>query len=396
MASRSTVFGLLITRDDEAVFEEWCADQLPLYEAVVCLDGSTSGATAELAARFAERIVYLHERDCDIPCKTDHGLRRVAHNELIRRFGPGRWIMCCHADEFCYHDPGKIALLAERTGYDLVSWYSLLFYPHPDELADWPARQALPLTERHRYYHWGHVATGLPWIEDRLYRDSPNVRWDTHTHGSVRPHGITRPAPFHPSLRHFKVVATETSWCEVVGNSTCYRHHWQGLTQRTGLPYAVHEFSDLFVNSVPNYTQCDRFDGILDQPWNMGDELRRDEHFGERQLRTSPATSQGTIHGHREMPAHSPAVAAELGLPAHESASCNEPSLTRPSAVSPVPRSSEFQLQNCRLQAESGVAAFEEVCEMRIGSRLLQVSSLVRGAVDAQFSRTSGKAMCTG
>ena len=36
--------------------------------------------------------------------------------------------MCCHADEFCYHDPRKIVQLAERGGYDLVSWYSPHFY----------------------------------------------------------------------------------------------------------------------------------------------------------------------------------------------------------------------------------------------------------------------------
>jgi hypothetical protein len=114
------LYGLMITKDDEAVFADWCKDQLPLYDGVVCLDGSSTDATARIAGRFADRIIYLHERDQAIRHKTDHGLRRVAHREIVRRFGTENWVMCCHADEFCYHDPRKVAAKAEREGYDQV------------------------------------------------------------------------------------------------------------------------------------------------------------------------------------------------------------------------------------------------------------------------------------
>ncbi|MBI3467732.1 MAG: hypothetical protein HY000_32390 [Planctomycetes bacterium] len=280
------LIGLMITRDDEAIFDTWCADQLPLFDAVVCLDGSTTETTAKLASRFGEKLVYLHERDFDIPHKTDHGLRRVVHLEIVRRFGSGHWIMCCHLDEFCYHDPRKIVALAEEGGFDLVSWYSPHFYPHPSELTDWEERRLLPVPNRHRYYHWGYISTGLPWIEDRLYRDGPCVHWDEATHGSVRPHGIQREAPFHPIFRHFKVYATDTSWCELSGGRTHYRHHWVGLEHRTGLPYRVERFDDLFVESVLKYSFCDRFDGYFDQPWNIGEQFRPDEAANAAQEHT--------------------------------------------------------------------------------------------------------------
>src|SRR5713101_573161 len=150
------LYGLMITKDDEAVFEEWCRDQLRLYDAVVCLDGSGNDITERIAARFSDRLIYLHERDYRIPHKTDHGLRRVVHEEIVRRFGVDNWIMCCHADEFCYHDPRKIAGKAEADGYELVSWESLQFQPHPDDLTDWPRRKDLPLLERFRHYHWSY------------------------------------------------------------------------------------------------------------------------------------------------------------------------------------------------------------------------------------------------
>jgi hypothetical protein len=77
----------MITKDDDAIFADWCRDQLPLYDAVVCLDGSTSERTREIATQFKPSVVYLHERDYAIGHKTDHGLRRVVHREITRRFG---------------------------------------------------------------------------------------------------------------------------------------------------------------------------------------------------------------------------------------------------------------------------------------------------------------------
>jgi hypothetical protein len=271
------LYGLLITRDDEAALGDWCRDQLRFYDAVVCLDGSASDATERALRPHGGRVVYLHERDRDIPYKTDHGLRRVAHLEIVRRFGTDNWVMCCHADELCYHDPRKAAARAEAGGHGLVSWYSLHFFPHPDDLADWPSRQGLPVAERFRHYHWGYRGSGLPWREDRLYRNGPQVRWDQVTHGSVRPHRAGPEAPFHPALRHFKVCTTDLGFYQAVGARTVYRTHWAGLADRTGLPFAVRRFEDLFVRSVPDYDRSDRFDGTFPHPWNAGEDLRPDD-----------------------------------------------------------------------------------------------------------------------
>lgn len=275
-AASPRVYGLLLTKDDPEAFLDWCRDQLPLYDAIVCLDGSVTDATARAAARFPDRLVYLHERDFPIPHKTDHGLRRVAHREIVRRFGHGHWVMCCHPDEFCYHDPRKVAAQAAKGGYDLVSWFSPHFYPHPSDRPDWPRLRLLPLQDRFRHYHWDHLGSGLPWVEDRLYLAGPGVDWDEASHGSVRPHGLTRPAPFRPTFRHFKVAVADSAAYEREDHCAHYKHHWVGLADRTGLPFPVRSFEHLFVASIPKYDRCDRFDGTFDQPWNMGEAFRPD------------------------------------------------------------------------------------------------------------------------
>jgi FkbM family methyltransferase len=250
--------------------------QLALYDRVVCLDGSDSDETERIATAFSDRLIYLHERDFDIPHKTDHGLRGVVHREIVRRFGTEHWVMCCHADEFCYHDPRKIAELAAARGFDLVSWFSPHFYPHPSELPDWKERRHLPISERFRHYHWSFKGDGYPWAEDRLYRNGPNVSWNDRTHGSVRPTGLKRKAPFYPILRHYKVYRIDPCDFEVNNGSSFYRRHWTGQLDRTGVAFEVEQPEDLFVDSVPKYTRCDRYDGTFPHNWNLGDEYRPD------------------------------------------------------------------------------------------------------------------------
>ncbi|QJX01317.1 hypothetical protein FTUN_8961 [Frigoriglobus tundricola] len=270
------LYGLLITKDDHPVFADWCRDQLRFYDAVVCLDGSAGDETARAAAAFGDTLIYLHERDFDIPHKTDHGLRAVVHDQIVARFGTGHWVMCCHADEFCYHDPRKVAAEAVRGGFDQVSWFSPHFYPHPDEWPDWPWLRHLPVPERFAHFHWSYKGDGFPWCEDRLYRAGPGVAWDRVTHGNVRPNGLTAPAPFHPTLRHFKVLVTDPAFYDVSASAAHYGTHWVGTGGRTGVPFPVREPKDLFVAAVKNYARCDRFDGTFPPAWDIGAAFRAD------------------------------------------------------------------------------------------------------------------------
>lgn len=268
------VYGLMVTTDDQAVFGDWCRDQLGLYDAVVCVDGSAGDATARIAARYADRLVYLREADLAPAARTNHGLRRAAHAEIVRRFGPGHWVMCCHPDEFCYHDPRAAAARAAAEGCDHVQWLVPHFLPHPTEWADWPRRRHLVIPDRYRHYHWDHRGSGLPWVEDRLYRDGPGVGWDDRAHDTVRPRGLLRPAPFRPILRHFKVLEPDPSRYAVAGDTSRPLGRWEGAPARPGLPFPVRRPEDFFVAALPGYGRCDRFDGAFPHPWNLGDEYR--------------------------------------------------------------------------------------------------------------------------
>ena len=67
------LIALLITKEDDAILREWCEDQLDLYDAVVCLDGS-SADDSERILRHARQPQFrtARYRDFAIPYKTDH------------------------------------------------------------------------------------------------------------------------------------------------------------------------------------------------------------------------------------------------------------------------------------------------------------------------------------
>jgi hypothetical protein len=178
--------------------------------------------------------------------------------------------MCCHADEFCYHDPRRIADLAVAEGADCVWWYNVHFVPHPDD----PDIAEASVTERCLHFHWSHNGNGIPWREHRLYRNAPEVWWDECTHGSTQPHRLHCPASFHPAIRHYKICSPDPRLFENISGAGLFRDRWQGLAHRSGVPWNVTSIEDLRVSHYPGYDMCSRFNGSFDQSWNIGDQFR--------------------------------------------------------------------------------------------------------------------------
>ncbi len=266
--------GLLITKDDDEVIEEWLGANCRFFDAIVCLDGSQSERTRH-AAKAHPTVLYVHERDVTIEYRTDHGLRSVAHQVILEHFGGGGWVTLCHADEFFYHDPRKCCLHAEHEGCNGIYWYAVHFLPHLKDMALWPAIRHLPIQQRIRYYHWDVGGSGEPWLEFRSYHNNAAIRWEPHRHGSTQPQGCNVIAPFHPAYRHFKVFSLDAECYSNKGTHTEFRNHWQGVADgRTGVPWPVCRAEDLFVERFGVYRRCDYFRGTFAHHWNMGDTYR--------------------------------------------------------------------------------------------------------------------------
>jgi hypothetical protein len=266
--------GLLITKDDDEIIGPWFRENVRFFDEIVCLDGSHSDH-ARKAAAAEPNVIYVHECDCGPLQRTDHGLREAAHRILIRRHGYDGWVTLCHADEFFYHDPRKCCRLAEARNCDGVYWYALHFLPHPTELAHRDYLRALPAHLRFQHYHWDYEGTGIPWQEFRSFRNHDRIQWYPQSHGSPQPDGCTRFSDFHPAYRHFKIFSLDPTWYEPAQGWTQFAHHWQHVaTGQTGICWMANSIEELFVENYHPYRKCDRFDGVFDHPWNMGDSYR--------------------------------------------------------------------------------------------------------------------------
>ena len=266
--------GLLITKDDDEIIEEWFFDNGHFFDGIACLDGSRSERTRR-AAGCPANVSYLHEDQFQPLDRTDHGLRAVVHQALVQRYGPNGWITLCHADEFFYHDPRRCCAIADEEGSDGIAWYAVHFLPHPNDLAHWSELRDQPPQKRFRYYHWDFNGNGQPWLEFRSYRNSTKIRWDSLRHGSTQPEGCSHVAAFHPAYRHYKVYTIDPHWYLTDGARTLFRHHWTETPEgRTGVPWPASRSEDLFVAQYQPYRRCDYFKGSFDHGWNIGEEYR--------------------------------------------------------------------------------------------------------------------------
>lgn len=193
----------------------------------------------------------------------------------MNEVGRTGWVTLCHADEFFYHDPRKVAALAESQGADGIMWFALHFLPHPNDLRDGRAVANGSALDRIRHYHWGFENTGLPWKEFRSFRNHGQIGWDASKHGDPQPFGCQCIASFHPAYRHYKVFSLDPTFYASGDGWTEFSRHWQGVVAgRTGLNWEARSVQDLFVERYEPYEHCDLFEGAFHQAWNIGEQYR--------------------------------------------------------------------------------------------------------------------------
>lgn len=269
------LFGLLITKDDDSLAEDWFRENANLFDEIVCLDGSSGDATRSAAAKYSN-VIHLHEHDWPMLQKTDHGLRDLPYQLIAHRHGVGHWITLCHMDEFFYHDPRECCKRAEREGADSICWFVLHFLPHPSDLTDTSRVSSLSPCEWQQWFHWDYQGSGEPWVEFRSFRSSADVYWIPNRHFSCKPEGSgLKIASFKPTLRHYKLPSINMDDFEQSTNGMLFKRRWMNVSfGRTGVPWLARDWKELFVDSYDGFLRCDQFTGKLDYHWNIGEEYR--------------------------------------------------------------------------------------------------------------------------
>ena len=252
------------------------------------------------AACEEAHIAVWHEADHPPASHGDQAVRNITLELLRARFGPERWVMLCHADEYWYHEPAALAARSVGEGCTAVGWYALHVLPHPSEFARYVDLQRhrefarfVPLQARFQHFHYGppkrrgrrsagKLGFSTPYIEWRLFRDGAGVRYVESSNGTLPAKGLKRCAcrctmgTYRervdcvrlcalrvPAYLHYKVPTPNPALY-----STSGRHvrHWQGAG---AIPVGLFGFrprnqSDFFVSRYDDYAESTIFTGCAE------------------------------------------------------------------------------------------------------------------------------------
>lgn len=191
--------GLLITKDEESIIEEVISKNEKYFDSIYALDGSTD-STPEKLSKFP-KIKYLGiEKDLGIE-KTTDGVRSFVLNQ-IKANEPieNTWITLLHSDEIFYHNPRKVAQLAQLENAECVFWYAMHFFLHKSDEAVWDDIKNLPVEQRVTHY----ATNERPWTEFRQFKLKENLVYHTNTHHII-PDGTNIYNKFSkfPIYKHF-------------------------------------------------------------------------------------------------------------------------------------------------------------------------------------------------
>jgi hypothetical protein len=226
--------GLLITKDDDLLVEEWFRRNNVFFDSIVVVDGSVSDFTRSCVTKYS-RVIYLRDPESHI---TDQTLRKHGWEALTNFAEIGDWIFICHVDEFYIHDPR--ALMA--CSGNVMLWLPLLVLPHPSEAESWITAKEKSPTSLFKHYWWRNRQ--LPHVEHRMWRYIKEPFWNTE---------IRRPScgviPYNysdeticgavPLYYHYKCFDLSLSAYRGGGE-------FSKSQLNTGLPRPIAAFDDLF------------------------------------------------------------------------------------------------------------------------------------------------------
>jgi hypothetical protein len=226
--------GLLITKDDDLVVEDWFKEFHNTFDSIVVVDGSTSSLTKNVCSLYSN-TVYMRDPKCHI---TDQTLRHHGWQELVKIAVEGDWIYICHVDEFYIHDP---RLFLHSQG-NVALWMPLVVLPHPSEAPSWITAQKKNPRSLFKHYWWRRGT--LPHLEHRMWRYVKEPFWNIELRqpscGTIPHNYLTeRVLSEVPLYFHYKCYDLSMSAYRTDGSSA-------KSSLNTGLPREVHGFEDLF------------------------------------------------------------------------------------------------------------------------------------------------------
>ena len=202
---------IVMTRNDDLIIEHWVKKHINVFDKISVVDGSDGDFTRKLCKEY--HLLYTKD-PTDKPFHEQY-LREAAFNNLKPHMKLGEWVGCFMPDEWVYHDPRKVAEIANRPdgySYDSISWNQLNVLPHPSEKEEYyKSIEENTFNPTKVFKHYWFRDNTKTCFEPRMFRYTGDEVW-THqipsenpVAGRIEPVSHTRKAPFIPTYFHYKV-----------------------------------------------------------------------------------------------------------------------------------------------------------------------------------------------
>jgi hypothetical protein len=202
------ILGLMLTRDDIDMLDDWLTIHKKYFDKIFCLDGSLEFKIESKNILLKHNVIYLHDHEYPNLIKNDHSLRKLVF-EKIKYFIKSEnkldefdyWIVLIHPDEFYLFNIKNIINLAYTKKSNLIKFNSCPNAPQKREVNEWKNKKTYKIFKH--FLFPGH-------IEDRIFKYNENLYYDNITHSNVLPHELDKKNTFNGGkIIHYKIYNLE-------------------------------------------------------------------------------------------------------------------------------------------------------------------------------------------
>jgi len=225
------VIGLMLTRDDHEVLEDWLETYTNEFDKIFCLDGSTNcKESKEVLLKYD--VEYSHDSDYDGLVKKDHPLRKVVFEKIKRYISQKEpcdyWIVLVHPDEFYQFFLNDVIKKAYQQDSTLIKLRNCHNAPQKSEIQQWKTKQSYKVFQHFLFPGWS---------ENRIFKYSKEQYYDNKTHSLVIPQRLKKQNPFVGGpILHYKIMNFDLFKKDGTLTNSCWssirKHYPPGKTFR--------------------------------------------------------------------------------------------------------------------------------------------------------------------
>ena len=242
------IIGLMLTRDDNIILEDWLNKYSIEFDNIFALDGSKLYKNESMSILEKYNVKYFHDNDFIFSTKNDQTLRNVLFEKIKEYINDtnniqynDNWIVCVHPDEFYIEKLNHVIQKAYKNNSEVIIYHALHNMPHTSE------KNIIIESKDYKLLSYFMHNYKNSYKENRIFKFNINQYYDQNNKG-VFPLNINfnNSKLFYPNYFHYKILYFDISYYNQKG--TILKSLWSGLSSHFPTEHTFLSIDDLFIN----------------------------------------------------------------------------------------------------------------------------------------------------